>query len=331
MRKRKQAVEDIIAGVPANLWRNEFEKNTSKYHYVAAWAAIIFDPLFAVTDYLNIPQSWETLLYIRLSVSYITLMTLFGGKRFNYPSVVIVIVPFTLISLQNAFTYSLIGNENLLGHNLNYMALFIGAAMFLAWEAVYSIGALVVSAIATAYFIANNPNLSVEEFFVKGGLLLIAVGAFMFALIKTRYNLTVKEIRARLALQLSNDQIQAQNIEIHLQNEEIQSQAEKIKAINDNLERIVAERTADLQRKNKALEDYAFINAHKLRSPVASILGLVNLAKDLRLDEDGKEILSHLRKSSEQLDDIVNSITKTIEKADRPTRFQEEESVKENN
>jgi light-regulated signal transduction histidine kinase (bacteriophytochrome) len=39
----------------------------------------------------------------------------------------------------------------------------------------------------------------------------------------------------------------------------------------------VQERTRELEKKNKALEEYAFINAHKLRSQVASILGLINL------------------------------------------------------
>ena len=310
MKENQRKVEDVIAQVLPASWKEELEKVTLKYHLVAAWAAIIFNPLFAVTDYFNIPESWETLFVVRMSVSCVTVMAVVLHRKLKFPSYIIVVVPFTLISLQNAFTYGLIQNQNLLGHNLNYIALFIGAAMFLSWEWIYSVIALFISAVATAIFIKLNPNISVNEFFVNGGLLLITVGAFMFALIKTRYDLTMREIKARLALQLSNDEIQAQY-------EEIQSQAEKIKAINDNLEKIVEERTADLQRKNNILEEYAFINAHKLRSPVASILGLVNIANKLKLNDEGKEIMEHLQRSTESLDTIVNSITKTIEKADR--------------
>lgn len=316
MRRSQPKIEDLIAQVPKESWRAELEKTSARYHIVAAWAAIIFDPIFAITDYFNIPDSWKTLLVIRLSVSLITLFTFVAQRRYNFPNYIIVIVPFVLISLQNAFTYSLIGNDNLLGHNLNYMALIIGAAMFLAWESIYSIAALILSAIATFYFVRTNPAIAVDKFFIQGGLLLIAVGAFMFALIRTRYDLTVKEIKARIALQMSNHEIQLRNEEINAQNEEIQAQAERIKGINDNLEKLVRQRTLDLERKNRALEEYAFINAHKLRSPVASILGLVNLTQKLKLDEDGQVIIGHLQKSTEQLDSIVSSITKAIERGD---------------
>lgn len=309
MKKIQTDTEISIARVPGEAWRGALEINTKRFHVVAAWAAIIFDPIFAITDYFNIPDSWQHLLYIRLMVSLITIMTLIGQKRFQWPSYWIVIVPFMLISLQNAFTYSLIGEEDLLGHNLNYMALLIGAGMFLAWDWFFSVGVLVLSALATATFVYFNPAISLDGFFVKGGLLLMTVGAFMFVLIKTRYNLTVKEIKTRLALQISNEEIQSQN-------EEISAQAEEIRGINENLEQIVNDRTKELETKNKVLQEYAFINAHKLRRPVASILGLVNIASKIKLDEGDRSIIMHLEKSTLELDEIVASITRTIEKAD---------------
>lgn len=308
---------DLIARVSDVAWKNELERISSRYHLIAAWAAIIFDPLFALTDYYNIPHAWETLLYIRLSVAGLTIAALFFRMYLQLPSFVIVIVPFLLISLQNAFTYSLIGNENLLGHNLNYMALFIGAAMFLSWQWYWSLGTLIISAIATSIFISSNEALVLSEFFVNGGLLLMASGVFTFMLIKTRYDLTLKEIKARLALQMMNEEIQAQNEEIQTQNEEIHSQAEEIKGINDNLEAMVRERTRELEMKNRALEEYAFINAHQLRSPVASILGLINLVNKVELNDEAKIIITHLHDSTEKLDKVVTTITKAIERGDR--------------
>jgi ligand-binding sensor domain-containing protein len=115
-------------------------------------------------------------------------------------------------------------------------------------------------------------------------------------------------------------EIQRQNDEIQAQNEEIMAQAEEIRGINENLELIVHERTAELQRKNIALEEYAFINAHKLRSPVASILGLVNLISRTHLDPEGKEISKRLQQSADELDEIVRSITKAIEKGDKEVK-----------
>jgi signal transduction histidine kinase len=133
-------------------------------------------------------------------------------------------------------------------------------------------------------------------------LLLVAVAIFMIVLIRTRYDLFIKEIKARLALEASN--------------EAIRIQAEQIKTINENLEKLVQERTAELVKKNQALEEYAFINAHKLRAPVASILGLVSIFRSLQLDEEGKNVVGHLELSTQKLDSIVNSITKAIERGD---------------
>lgn len=310
MNRYQSVANDLIAQVTTQSWKSELEKTSSTYHFIAAWAAIIFDPVFAFTDYINIPESWKQLFIIRLSISFVVLMMLVLRKKFKIPSYFIVAVTFLLISLQNAYTYSLIGNEDIIGHNLNYIALLIGASMFLLWELKYSLAMVLISIVATIFFLLSNSNLDIDQFLVQGGVLLAAVSFFMIVLIKTRYDLTVKEIKARLALQETNEEIQAQN-------EQIMMQAEEIRAINENLEKLVQDRTQELQKKNTALEEYAFINAHKLRSPVASILGLINLLNKASLDDNAKGIMVHLKDSTDKLDEIVTSITKTIERGER--------------
>jgi len=293
---------DLLREVTQDLWRPELEKTSSRFHITIAWVAVIVDPIFALTDYFNIPDSWETLLAIRLCVSAITLLVLSIRKRFELPSFVVAAIPFLLISLQNAYVYSVIDIEHILGQNLNYMALFFGAAMFVLWRWVYSAIIVFISALVTIYFLFTNPTLSFDQFFVNGGLLLAAVALFTIVLIQTRYNLVIREIRARLALRASN--------------EAIRMQAREIENINENLERIVQQRTAELETKNKALEEAAFINAHKLRSPLASILGLVNLMKAIPMSDEMRTANAHLQESAERLDDIVSSITETIERAE---------------
>lgn len=112
-------------------------------------------------------------------------------------------------------------------------------------------------------------------------------------------------------------EIQKQAEEIQAQNEEIQSQAEEIQGINDNLEMIVLARTQELEKKNKASEEAAFIIAHELRAPVASVLGLINLISKTKLSKEAKDIVKHMEDSGEKLDKIVRNITKAIEKGDR--------------
>lgn len=112
-------------------------------------------------------------------------------------------------------------------------------------------------------------------------------------------------------------EIQIKTEEIQAQNDEIMAQAEEIQGINENLEMLVKQRTAELEGKNQALEEYAFINAHKLRGPVASILGLLNLLEKNNPEDEIRVIRTHLQHSAEKLDAVVRSITAAIEKADR--------------
>lgn len=283
----------------------ELAISSTKYHVIAAWVAILFNPLFAYTDYINLNSLWQHIGLIRLSISLITLLTLFWVKKEAVASNRIVIVPLLLISLQNAYTFSLITNSDVLGHNINYIALLIGASLFLVIPIRTLIFITFISASVTTFSIIVNPLLDARVFLVQGGFLLMAVGIFMIIAIRMRYNLMLKEIKARLALLASN--------------EEIKRQAEEVKAINENLEIIVRTRTQDLQRKNQALEEYAWINAHKLRSPVASILGLMSLLKREEVKPEARIIMNHLQASTEKLDDVVSSITSAIERADYPS------------
>ena len=290
---------DFLSRVTEKEWKGELEKTSFNYHMKVLWVATIFDPIFVITDYFNIPNNWRLLLGIRLSVSVITLIMFALRHKYGFPTRVNIAITFLLISLQNAFIFHLIGNEDLLGQNLNYMALFIGAAMFVLWEVKYSITIVIISALAAAAFIVTNPAIDISQFFVKGGLLLGAVAVFMVVLIRTRYELFIKEIKSRLALNASKEALLVQ--------------AEEIKTINENLESLVRDRTKELERKNTALEEYAFINAHKLRAPVASILGLVPIINSLPLTDEGKIVVSHLNSSAEKLNTIVRSITEAIE------------------
>lgn len=111
-------------------------------------------------------------------------------------------------------------------------------------------------------------------------------------------------------LQLQGDRIQAQSAEI-------QSQATIIRRINDNLEDLVAKRTKQLEGKNKAADESAFVIAHELRAPVASLLGLVNLVSKCELDAESKTIVSHMEQSADKLNDVVRRITQAIERGDR--------------
>jgi len=79
------------------------------------------------------------------------------------------------------------------------------------------------------------------------------------------------------------------------------------------LESRVQERTKELYSKNRQLEEYAFINAHKLRAPVARLLGLTHLANHIEDQKELKSFFVKIKEESEDLDGVVKSITEAID------------------
>lgn len=111
--------------------------------------------------------------------------------------------------------------------------------------------------------------------------------------------------RRRIAFQ--KDAIEMQAVALLKLNEELQQ-------LNKNLEERISERTSQLTIQNQRLTEYTFINAHKLRAPVASILGLINLVHQVAPDER-EAILSHLKTCGDQLDSIIREVSRNLEAA----------------
>jgi ligand-binding sensor domain-containing protein len=168
---------------------------------------------------------------------------------------------------------------------------------------------------AVLHFTIRPPFWRTIPFYVACLALLFAAG---YLILKYReQKLKRDKIELEAKVEERTREIQRKTEEIQAQNEEIMAQAEEINGINENLEMLVHQRTVELEKKNKALEEYAFINAHKLRSPVASILGLVYLMKKTPLNEEAKDINNHLQQSADELDEVVRSITKAIERGEK--------------
>jgi PAS domain S-box-containing protein len=62
----------------------------------------------------------------------------------------------------------------------------------------------------------------------------------------------------------------------------------------------------------QALEELLFITSHRLRSPLTSILGLVQLTVEKPPTADPEKILSHIKTSARELDRITREMTEYI-------------------
>jgi hypothetical protein len=110
-----------------------------------------------------------------------------------------------------------------------------------------------------------------------------------------------------------NELLNFQQTEIFEKNETLLKQKEEIEAINESLEARVKERTSILEKKNKQLAEYAYINSHILRAPVSTMMGLLNLMKFQDLEGEDKKLYELLLETSQHLDDIINQINVAVD------------------
>ena len=139
--------------------------------------------------------------------------------------------------------------------------------------------------------------------------------------------LTIILLRQRKQILRANKDLQAKNEEISFQKNAIESQAEallilneELKDLNKSLDGRIDERTRQIIQQNQRLAEYTFINAHKLRAPIASILGLINLFQQADAKEQ-KVILNHLKTCADQLDLTIRTINLNLEGGIAETKF----------
>lgn len=129
-------------------------------------------------------------------------------QKLKIPIEIVGVIPVLLISIQNAYMWSVMDAEHLQKHTMAYMALFIGSGMFVFYHVYFSVLIVVANLIANIVFLHYNSPLTLDEILLNGGLLVASVAVFSILLIRMRYKLTKKEIVARFALQRSKMEVE---------------------------------------------------------------------------------------------------------------------------
>jgi tetratricopeptide (TPR) repeat protein len=142
-----------------------------------------------------------------------------------------------------------------------------------------------------------------QKAIIYGGMaffvLLISILMLVFVLYKSKHSYAQK-------IEKLNQKIRKEAIELEGVNR-------KVKEMNDNLEKIIENRTKKLNAQNEKLIRYAFINSHNIRGPLARILGLTYLLSLDKSQLSDCELLDRLTNSAQELDFVIKSASKILE------------------
>ncbi len=223
------------SSVPEKTIKQEFDKTTEKSHVIACWVGIALNLIWFISDYLTINEFWVSFLYVRITVSLLSLMALVFKKKLGITIYACIFILVLGISIQNAYMWSFMTVFQFQKHAFAYMVLFIGVGMLVLWQLKLSVILLIATVVSNVVFYIAYSKLSTQEFISNGALLVLTVLIFSVFLIRNRYRLTYKEISSRLELEKSNSYIELQKESVDKKNKEINSSIRYAKRIQDAL------------------------------------------------------------------------------------------------
>lgn len=249
-------------------------------------------PFLSIVDYICLPDLWFSFFIARL----ITVLAILGfyeisrKKNINYR----ILLHFTIfiLSITTAYKCSITPVAYLNIYFCIYSAIILFFNLQVFWEPVQSITQSVIALLLSFLFFALNSHYSFEVFFSNGGLLFtIIVVASCFIPI-SRFKVTEDDVRSKILIEKSNEQLTAQNQAIVEKNNIIDSQYERLLKLDEN--------------KN------SFINiaGHDLKNLLGSIKMSNTLIKEeeSRLSDDQKEYLEYIAESADKMNHLLNNL-----------------------
>ncbi|WP_340153650.1 hypothetical protein [uncultured Marivirga sp.] len=136
-------------------------------------------------------------------------------------------------------------------------------------------------------------------------ILLIAALIISIVLIIYLRNKSTQLKSAHYKLKQQKEEIEQKQKKISSKSLELAKLNKELHNLNNNLEQRVMERTQKLNERNRQIAEFTYYNSHKLRAPVANVLGLINVIELTKDGEIDPIVLNHLKTSAMELDKVI--------------------------
>jgi signal transduction histidine kinase len=109
-----------------------------------------------------------------------------------------------------------------------------------------------------------------------------------------------------------NEKLGKLSLDLDAKNIELNNQREELHSMQHNLKEMVEVKVDQIVKKSERLKEYAFLNAHDVRGPVARILGLINLIEKENVNLNTNHTIQEIKKGTQEIDNIVRRINQVI-------------------
>lgn len=126
-----------------------------------------------------------------------------------------------------------------------------------------------------------------------------------------------RKVKAGKIIMQQKLEVEEQRDKIAEQHRQLEEKNQKIIEFNNSLEILVRQRTQELEDSLKHIRNYQFNLAHNIRAPFVTLLGLLNLIQDDRIDsKDNKLILEKLQETSNRIELVLQDISEELNQFD---------------
>ena len=116
----------------------------------------------------------------------------------------------------------------------------------------------------------------------------------------------------RESVELANTQLKEASDKLVDQTRQLHAQEVELSTIRNDLEKIISEKINETQTKAETLKEYAFVNAHHVRAPLARVLGLIDLIELEGKHKPSSDALHKIKRDAQEIDIILRKINAII-------------------